>query len=393
MTNSSTNELVVLVKESQLPKSKAEYILENFKGYFELAKEWEKKAESLIVTRDDQVAEMKMAREGRLFLAKKRIAIENARKDLKAEALREGQTIDSIARVLKNLIIPIEEHLEQQEKFLEIKEKLRKKELREHRINAIQNFEDLIPFEHYPDVENWDENFWQSYILGLETQHKQKQKEIREAEAERKKAEESERKRIQALELHHKRSNMLAQAGLSSDKHLGLMPESDFLILKKDLEAQRKKEEEARKAEQIRLKAEAEKREREIEAKLKLEEEARKKAEAERAKRDRELAEMQKRAEAEQKKKDEEIRKMKAEAEAKRKLEEEAQKKAEAEARKKAEAPDIEKAKQLLDELRSLKIPAFKTEKFQKLGHFIDHNISEMLGKIFDHPEFKEIVK
>lgn len=364
MTTTSTKELILLMKESQLSKSKAEYILENFKGYFELAKEWEKKAQNLVVTHDDQIAEMKMAREGRLFLAKKRIAIEHARKELKAEALREGQTIDSIARVLKNLIVPIEEHLEKQEKFLEIKEKLRKQRLREERIKEVQRFEDLIPFEHYTDFENWENDLWDSYIIGLKTQYKQKQKEI-EAEEARKKTEiEAEKKRIQALELHQKRSYQLGLLGLFSDKHLGLITESDFLILKKE------------------LKAEAEK----------LREEAEKKEETERKKRDQELVKMRQRAEAEQQKKEAEIRKLKAEAEARKKAEEEARKKAEAEAKKKAEAPDIEKAKNFLHELENMKLPDFQSDKYLRLGMFIKNKIHDIAEYIYSHTEFKNLL-
>lgn len=116
-----TNELEVIVKESGLDKSKSDILLQNFKDYFEIAGDWEKKAKMLVVTDENQVAEMKMAREGRLFLREKRIAIENSRKNLKEQSLREGKAIDGIANVLKALIIPIEEYLDQQEHFVEIR--------------------------------------------------------------------------------------------------------------------------------------------------------------------------------------------------------------------------------------------------------------------------------
>lgn len=116
------NKLELIVKESGLDQSKSDILLQNFKDYFEIAGEWEKKAKMLIVTNEKQVAEMKMAREGRLFLRDKRIAIENSRKNLKEQSLREGKAIDGIANVLKALIIPIEEYLDQQEHFVEIRQ-------------------------------------------------------------------------------------------------------------------------------------------------------------------------------------------------------------------------------------------------------------------------------
>jgi len=115
------NQLAIIVNESGLEETKAQYILDRFQEYFTIAAKWELKAKSIVVTNETQVAEMKMARAGRLFLKEKRIAIENARKHLKEQSLRESRAIDGIANVLKALIIPIEKYLDEQEHFIEIK--------------------------------------------------------------------------------------------------------------------------------------------------------------------------------------------------------------------------------------------------------------------------------
>lgn len=115
------NELSTIVKESGLEKTKAQVLLDNFSHYFQIAADWEKKARAIVITDANQTAEMQMARTGRLFLRQKRIAIEKTRKDLKEQALREGKAIDGIANVLKALIVPVEDYLEKQEKFVEIK--------------------------------------------------------------------------------------------------------------------------------------------------------------------------------------------------------------------------------------------------------------------------------
>src|SRR3990167_496569 len=119
------NQLAIIIKESQLEETKAKYILDNFQNYFEIASEWELKAKAIKVTNEKQETEMEMARIGRLFLRQKRLDVENARKKLKEESLREGKVIDGIANVLKALIVPIEEYLEKQEKFIEIQEEKR----------------------------------------------------------------------------------------------------------------------------------------------------------------------------------------------------------------------------------------------------------------------------
>jgi len=133
------NQLQVILKDSGLEETKAAFILRNFQGYFTLADEWTIKARAIVVTKEDQTAEMEMARTGRLFLRSKRLAIEGARKELKEQALREGKAIDGIANVLKALIVPIEEYLERQEKFVEIQEEKKREAMRieiEARIEA-----------------------------------------------------------------------------------------------------------------------------------------------------------------------------------------------------------------------------------------------------------------
>ncbi len=95
--------------------------LDNFQNYFEIAAEWEIKAKAIVVTDASQTTEMGMAKVARKMLSQKRIDIENARKELKEQSLREGKAIDGIANVLKALIVPIEEYLKKQENFIEIK--------------------------------------------------------------------------------------------------------------------------------------------------------------------------------------------------------------------------------------------------------------------------------
>ena len=117
------NQLAIIVKDAGLEGAKATYIIEQFQDCFKLAAEWEAKAKTIVVTRPDQKSEMEQAREGRLFLREKRIAIENSRKKLKEDVLKEGRAIDSIAGTLKALIEPIETYLDAQEHFVELEQK------------------------------------------------------------------------------------------------------------------------------------------------------------------------------------------------------------------------------------------------------------------------------
>lgn len=114
------NKLELIIAQSGLEPTKAQVILANFQGYFQMAAEWERRSKDIVVTSADQKVDMQIARSGRLFLRERRIVIEHTRKELKKQALREGKAIDGIANVLKALIVPIEEYLGKQEKFVEI---------------------------------------------------------------------------------------------------------------------------------------------------------------------------------------------------------------------------------------------------------------------------------
>ena len=123
------NKLEIIVTESGLETSKAQYIIDKFNDYFAIAADWEQRAKTIKVTDENQLVDMQMARTGRLFLREKRIAIEKSRKALKEQSLREGKAIDGIANVLKALIIPIEDYLDEQEHFVEIKEQKKREAL------------------------------------------------------------------------------------------------------------------------------------------------------------------------------------------------------------------------------------------------------------------------
>jgi len=187
------NQLSTIVKESGLEKTKAQVLLDNFSRYFQLAADWEKKAKTIVVTDESQIAEMKMARTGRLFLRQKRIVIEKTRKELKEQALREGKAIDGIANILKALIIPIEEYLEKQEKFIEIKIA---EEAKRKRIEAEKKAEEERIAKEKAEIEEQKRIREENERLRKEAEEKEKElaRERARVEAEKAKAE-AERKK------------------------------------------------------------------------------------------------------------------------------------------------------------------------------------------------------
>lgn len=244
------NNLAVIVKDSGLEPTKAQFILEKFHDYFNIAAEWEAKAKTIVVTNENQQADMKMARVGRLFLRDKRLSIEKSRKELKEQALREGKAIDGIANVLKALIVPIEEYLDKQERFVEIRAA---EKAEQERIAMEKRIEDERIAKEKAEAEERERIRLENEKLKAEAIEKEKQlaAERAKAEEERKAAEEKTRKEREEIE---------AAARAEREKHERIIAEQ-----KAKAEAERKAlEEKARKEREAeRAKAEKERLEKE----------------------------------------------------------------------------------------------------------------------------------
>jgi len=197
------NQLVQVINESGLDKTKAQILLENFSNYFEIATEWENKAKALVVTSVEQKAEMKMAREGRLFLKEKRVNIEKTRKALKENALREGQAIDTVAKILTNLITPIEKDLEEKERFAEIQEANRRAAIRTTREAEIAPFSEFIPIGL--DFSAMSEEDYKKILDGAKLQYDVKIEADRKAEEERVAREQAEAEERERIRLENER--------------------------------------------------------------------------------------------------------------------------------------------------------------------------------------------
>ena len=149
---SMNNQLSTIIETSGLDKTKAQLMLDNFTKFFEQAKEWESKAKDIVITDVSQVQEMQAAREARLALKKIRIETDKVRKELKEQSLRESRAIDGIGNVIKALIIPIEEHLEKQEKFAEIKEQKRKDKIQADRVAKLEPYVESVEFYNLKEM-------------------------------------------------------------------------------------------------------------------------------------------------------------------------------------------------------------------------------------------------
>lgn len=315
-----TNQLVVITNQAGLAEEKSKALISSFVGYFDQAKRLASEAKTIEVTSVDQTREMAKARDLRLQLQKIRTqGVEQTRIQLKEQSLREGKAIDGLANVIKALIVPVEEHLKDQEEFAKRIEEQKKLEVEQERIRELSKYVEGEGYSLHPDK------------MSQETFDKLLEASKFTFEAQKKAEEDAEKAR-------------LAQ-----------------------IEADRKEQERVR-LENEKLKAEAEKRERELaleREKVQKEQEAR---EAQLAK---ERAEQEAKLEAE--------RQARLEAEEKMRKEQEARLEAErANAEKQRQmllAPDREKLNHLADQLLAVEMPAVKSPEAMML---IEHVREEL---------------
>ena len=355
------NELVVLIEGSNVEESTLASLKEAFLPFYTQAKEWEGRAKQLTVTSIDQVAEMKMAKVARLQIKSIRTDVEKRRKEMKEDSLRKGKAIDAVANMLKGLLEPIEEHLEEQEKFAERIEQKRKNELAESRTKQLQAVEVTPDFY---DLHNMPEDQFK-ILLENSTNAFNKRKAYEELLRQEEQLQ-AERKKIQQVRRIEIAPYLQFVGGATHD--LGAMTEDAFSVLMDQL----RKSQADYQAEQQRIREENER--------LRLEaEKAAKEAAAAKAAAEAEARKLRKEQEA----------KLKQEREAREKAERELREKAEAEARKIAEeeaAKEAELSKGDKEKLAGLvkaivELPfrySFKSKKYQA----IHKGIIEMTEKL-----------
>lgn len=199
------NELVVFMEGEKITGELQTSLLEKFLPFYEQAKEWNDKAKALKITSVAQTTEMKEARVARLALVKVRTGLDDARKKMNADDKARIDARNGIAKFLTGLIVPTEEHLEKQEKFIE---------LENARLTAekkAQRTELLLPYGEIPayiDLATMPDELFDTLLADTKMLYEAK------AEAKRKQDEE-----IRIAKMMQERHAQLVELGFAVDQH------------------------------------------------------------------------------------------------------------------------------------------------------------------------------
>ncbi len=140
------SEIAVFVKDLEPETSAA--VSAAYLNFLAQAKEWKDEALSIVVTEASQKEKMKAAKEMRLTLQKVRTGADKVRKTLKEDSNKYGKAVQAVYNEIENLIAPLEKHLMDQEKFVEVQEAKRKAAIKVERISIINSCEegDISPY-------------------------------------------------------------------------------------------------------------------------------------------------------------------------------------------------------------------------------------------------------
>lgn len=122
---------------------------------------WRGIAESIVITDESQLPEMKKARELRLEIRGKRTAVEKIRKELKDESLRYGRAVDGVAKTIMEAMSSIESDLTEKERFAEIQQEKREKEIESSRFALLS---ELGEYSFLTDLGKWTEDRFNAYL-------------------------------------------------------------------------------------------------------------------------------------------------------------------------------------------------------------------------------------
>jgi hypothetical protein len=172
-------------------------IIARFATFLERANEWEERAKAIKVTDISQIEEMAQAREGRLILKNIRVEADRTRKELKEDSLSYGRAVQGVYNLIENVISPIEDYLLEQEKFADIIEAERVRNLRQQRQEHMLPYQDYVPLSL--DLASMTDEEYNKFFNMAKAQHEELiriGKEVERRKKEEAEAAEKERQRL-----------------------------------------------------------------------------------------------------------------------------------------------------------------------------------------------------
>ena len=313
--------LVTIITETglEINSSTSQLIKDKFEPFITEMDEWKDKAEGLVVNDITEKDKMREARVARLALRAIRVDADKVRKALKEDSNKYNKAVQSIYNFIEGRIAPLEEHLEQQERFEEVQLKKEREALKDERLKLFaqysndgelfnlgelsqESFDSLygtIKQAHEVKIAAEIKAIEEAQVKAkLESEEREKQRaEIEQLKADAKLMKEKE----QALQdLRNNRNYELRKINYIHDADVAILSNEEYVILfteKNELFRKQQAELDAEKAKQDAILAKYREEKLKAEAELKANQDAKDKANAE-AEKQQKLQEQQKNSES-----------------------------------------------------------------------------------------------
>lgn len=205
---------VVLSKDTGIKAQTLALINKEFAQFIVNAIELKEQAEAIVVTDVSQTDLMEQAKEMRKSLRSIRTNAENVRKFLKQDSIRYGNAVQGVYNIIHDIVKPLEEHLEKQEKFEEIIIAKEREELKRMRYEQVKGLEDFFPMSidllliHEDDFNKLlNSAKWQKEAFENQSKKEEEERLLKKQQED----EERERLRQENIRLQQERQNIIEQ--------------------------------------------------------------------------------------------------------------------------------------------------------------------------------------
>lgn len=178
--NDQQKELQVILEENKI--AEPETLKSAFAPLFDQAQALKDEAMGIVITSADQVSLMAQAKTLRKTIRDIRLNAEKEKDRLKESALREGRAVQGLYNLILHLTKPLEEHLEQQEKYIEFENAKKLAALKDKRVEELTAYGVDISFLK---LEEMSEDVYAHFLAKAKSEYEAKKEAEATVEAER----------------------------------------------------------------------------------------------------------------------------------------------------------------------------------------------------------------
>lgn len=206
-----SQELTIVLQQSELTKEKADVLSKLFIPLYLRAKQFVEKASKINIKSADQIDDIILAKEIKKEGQRIRLDSEEAKDQLKADILKEGGAIDGLNRVIKNLVSPIENKLQEAVDFIKIQQEKKLDEMEEKRKKELVALEiDVTWFK----LREMDEEKYKELLTQSQKEFDEKAEQAKKDKEAQKEQDEEDEKAKEIERKQNERTTKLYQIGL-----------------------------------------------------------------------------------------------------------------------------------------------------------------------------------